>query len=147
MQWRRAPDAYRRTPTFADPVATVREVLVAARERFPGRADDFERLSTLDEVRRMARNSPIDALRRPAPMVRDVLASRGLAIIRITLPQKSFVTASFPVVKLTRPGNTDLRDPEVEMWLPIAHDRPSAWGERTQLRSLSRRAIPARFAI
>ncbi|RVD67160.1 hypothetical protein EN751_38275 [Mesorhizobium sp. M4A.F.Ca.ET.029.04.2.1] len=51
-----------------------------------------------------------------------VLERRGIAILRIVQPKKSFIVGSRPVVKLTAPNRTDLNDPTVEMWLPIASD-------------------------
>jgi hypothetical protein len=122
MQWRRVPDAQRLSPILADAESTVRDLLAVASSRYPHRADEIERLSSAHEVRRIARNARVDALRRPAGRVRAALASRGIAIVHIIPAQKSFIIGSFPVVKLTRPGRTDLRDHDVEMWLPIAPD-------------------------
>jgi len=52
----------------------------------------------------------------------SVIAGRGLAVVRIPHPKKSFVLGSRPVLKLTPPETNDLSDPRVELFLAIAPD-------------------------
>jgi len=77
----------------------------------------------LPQVRdRILRNARVIALTDRGTNVRRALASRGLGVVHIEARHKSFIIGSSPVVKLTLPGRSDIRDPTVEMWLPIASD-------------------------
>jgi len=60
-----------------------------------------------------------------------ILAARGLAVLRLTKPTKSFVLGSRPVVKITAAGETHLAHPTVEFWLPIAPDVAAGIGQAT----------------
>jgi hypothetical protein len=52
----------------------------------------------------------------------SVIAGRGLAVVRIPNPKKSFVLGRRPVLKLTPQETNDLSDPRVELFLAIAPD-------------------------
>lgn len=52
----------------------------------------------------------------------EVVAKKGLCIAKIHSWKRSFVIGGNPVVKLTPPGRQHLADPDVEAWLPLAHD-------------------------
>jgi hypothetical protein len=56
----------------------------------------------------------------PASRSLSALDDRGLAIAVIDIPKKSFVLGSFPVVKLTTPHSSNLRDIRTEAWLPVS---------------------------
>ncbi len=121
MQWRRVPANRRlRPPVKAE--QEVQDLLAVARARWPHRHDEIDALSTSGEIKRIAQNARVDALKLNLGSSIDALRGRGLAVVHITNPRHSFVLGSLPVVKLTNPGCTDLRNFEVEMWLPVAHD-------------------------
>ena len=52
----------------------------------------------------------------------SVITGRGLAVVPIPNPKKSFVLGSQPVLKLTPSESNDLSDPRVELWLAVAPD-------------------------
>ncbi len=58
----------------------------------------------------------------PSTDVQAVLEGTGIALVVIRKANKSFVIGSRPVVKFTTHSETRLGHPEVELWLPIAHD-------------------------
>jgi hypothetical protein len=83
-----------------------------------------ERNNLLNPValKRMRRNVRVATLKTESENALDVIGARGLVIGKVDGSKKSFVLGSRPVVKLTLPGITDLRDLRVEMWLPVAAD-------------------------
>ena len=52
----------------------------------------------------------------------DVISGKGIRIAWIKKPNKSFVIGSKPIVKVTSEGRTNLADPAVFAWLPVAYD-------------------------
>lgn len=88
----------------------------------PHRIEEIERLATPKAMARTVRNVRVQTLVQFSAEVMGVLERRGIAVLRITNPNKSFIIGSRPVVKLTTPDCTDLNDTRVEMWLPIATD-------------------------
>ena len=68
------------------------------------------------------RNVRVDSLKQLSGNVMGVLERRGIGILQVRRPKKSFIVGSRPVVKLTPGGRTDLEDTVVEMWMPIASD-------------------------
>jgi hypothetical protein len=70
----------------------------------------------------MRKNLRVATLKTGSGAVLDALATRGIAVVRIENPKKSFVLGSRPVVKLTGNGITHITDPRVELWLPVAAD-------------------------
>jgi hypothetical protein len=122
LQWRRVPEVHRQSSVLENAEGEVLDLLAEFRQRWPNRGDEIDALSTAAEVKRLAQNARVDALAREMPEARAALAGRGLAIVHITDPRRSFILGSLPVVKLTKPGCTDLRDFEVEMWMPVSSD-------------------------
>ncbi|MBI2178809.1 MAG: hypothetical protein HYU38_10830, partial [Candidatus Tectomicrobia bacterium] len=80
---------------------------------------EFQKPETLKRIRR---NAKVHSLADPSQEVQEVLSRKGLGIAVISDPKKSIIIGSFPVVKLTFPGRTNLADPSVEVWLPISRD-------------------------
>lgn len=121
---------FRRVPDFYDALLTA-EQHQAQIERF---LDEYgkkvrqltnkERSDLLDpaSLSRGYRNLRVSSLKTGSDNVLEVIAGRGLAIVRIPNPEKSFVLGSRPVAKLTPPETNDLSDPRVELWLAIAPD-------------------------
>jgi hypothetical protein len=122
MQWRRTPENQRASTSDDEALGIVEETLDELRAAVPHRLLEIEALSTPAAKARTVRNVRVQTLIQFTAEVMDVLERRGIAVLRITKSNKSFIVGSRPVVKLTMPGRTDLNDPEVEMWLPIASD-------------------------
>lgn len=52
----------------------------------------------------------------------NVISEKGLLVARITKSNRSFIIGSNSIVKVTTEGRTNLADPDVQAWIPIAHD-------------------------
>lgn len=121
-QWRRTPENQSAVISDEQAMAMLQETIERARIRFPAREAELAELATPAEKARILRNVRIDTLREPSSNLISVLERRGIAILHIRRRDKRFIIGSRPVVKLTVAGRTDLNDPTVEMWLPIASD-------------------------
>lgn len=122
MQWRRTPENQRASTSDAEALRMVEEILGELRAAVPHRLSEIETLATPEAKARTVRNVRVQTLIQFSGEVMGVLERRGIAVLRITKSNKSFIVGSRPVVKLTMPGRTNLNDPAVEMWLPIASD-------------------------
>lgn len=122
MQWRRTPE--NQLSCTSDDAASrmIDGILDELRLVAPNRLDEIARFATPESKARTIRNVRVQSLLGFRAEVMGVLERRGIAILRITRPGKQFIIGSRPVIKLTRPGQTDLNDPNVEMWLPISAD-------------------------
>jgi hypothetical protein len=121
-QWRRTPDRQKAVLPDAHGMEMLEEMLEKLRQSFPERSAEIARLSTESEKRRTLRNTRIEGLRQISPKVLAVLEQRGIAVLRIVKPRRSFIIASNPVAKMTSEGRNDLSDTSAEMWMPIASD-------------------------
>ncbi|MGH6910604.1 MAG: DUF4238 domain-containing protein [Phenylobacterium sp.] len=121
IQWKRAPDMRNSQEGQAMADDVFRSTIDRARAHFPHQSDEIDRLSTPGQRARLIHNARLSALG-VTEGVLDALRSRGMAVLRVAQPNKQFVLASRPVVKLTSPGKTHLRHPECETWLAIAPD-------------------------
>ncbi|WP_105433012.1 DUF4238 domain-containing protein [Neorhizobium sp. T6_25] len=109
---------FRRVPDFYDSLLSP-EQHQAQIEKF---SDEFhaqvrplsnkERSDLLEpaNLKRSYRNLRVSTLKSGSDKVLDVIAGRGLAVIRVPNSKKSFVLGSRPVVKLTPPETTELSD-------------------------------------
>lgn len=122
MQWRRSPELQKAVASEGDIIAMYDEALAELRKAAPHRRDEIDALDNEAARRRTVRNVRAESVAAFGSEVLPVLEQRGIAAVRITKSSKSFIVGSRPVVKLTNPGQTDLRDPAVEMWLPVASD-------------------------
>ncbi|MGY4485597.1 hypothetical protein ACVWWR_004788 [Bradyrhizobium sp. LM3.2] len=100
-QWRRTPETQRANVTDAEALRMVEEILDELRQAVPHRLDEIEALATPKAKARTLRNVRVQTLGEPSAEVMRVLERRGIAILRITQPKKSFIIGSRPVVKLT----------------------------------------------
>jgi hypothetical protein len=121
-QWRRTPDRQKAVLPDAKGMELLEEILEEVRQALPWRLAEIGRLSTENAKRRALRNARIDGLRQLNVKILEVLEHRGIAVLRIVKPRRSFVIASNPVAKMTSEGRNDLSDISAEMWLPIASD-------------------------
>jgi hypothetical protein len=121
-QWKRTPDSV--SGKFH--LDEVRQWVVDA----IAEAEIFSRKVSLDERNKMLSDENIESIwndtrsrnvLETSGNVEGILNGMGICVAHITNPQKSFLVGSKPVVKLTG-ASTRLGDPDVELWLPIAHD-------------------------
>lgn len=122
MQWRRTPENQLSCTSDDAANSMIEAILNDLRHVAPDRLDEISRFATPESKARTIRNVRVQSLLGFRAEVMGVLQRRGIAVLRITRPGKQFIIGSRPVIKLTRPGQTDLKDPKVEMWLPIAAD-------------------------
>lgn len=122
LQWKRVPDLHLTVTTPEEAGAIFDGVLADARVRHPHRLDEINAFERADVRARMIKNARVSSLSRAPAGVIEALRFRGIGIARVAGNNKRFVIGSRPVVKLTRPGKTNLRHPECELWLPIASD-------------------------
>lgn len=122
MQWRRTPETQRAVASDAEVMEMLDEALEELRTELPTRRDKIDALATPEAKARILRNVRVNALGQLSINVMQVLERRGITVLRIQNPKKKFVVGSRPVVKITPRGHTDLNDPIVEMWLPVASD-------------------------
>lgn len=122
IQWRRTPETQRFNMSDTDAGAMLDDILEALRAAMPERSDEINALATPQAKTRTIRNVRVQGLLRFSEEVMGVLEQRGIGVLHIQRPNKSFLIGSRPVVKLTTPERSDLNDPAVEMWLPIASD-------------------------
>ncbi len=135
-QWKRSPDLKKAVMTDSQLLIELSDIHSYLRQRFPNRTPDID---AMDEPRRNARvirNARVRSLRDRSPKVMRVLEKRGLSILRIRAPNKSFVIGGRPVIQLAfRPGRT-LVDDDTEMWLPISSNVAVGVGRGGQRESL-----------
>lgn len=122
MQWRRTPETQHSNTSDAEALLMVEEIIDDLRAAAPHRLAEIDKLATPEAKARTVRNVRVQTLMQSSAEVMSVLERRGIAVLRIAKPNKSFIVGSRPVVKLTTPGRADLNDTAVEMWLPIASD-------------------------
>lgn len=131
FQWKRTPDALERSKTLADFSGSLAWAIKEFETKFRPLTDseraDFQDPST---QARLEKNARVKAVADPGKEVQPVLASKGLGVVVLSKPNKSFVIGSLPIVKFTLPGRGHLSDPTVEVWFPIASDvvvSPGPW--------------------
>lgn len=131
MQWRRTPEAQQSAASDEDMAQIFDETVEDLRSAFPERRAEIDALDTPANRARSIRNARAESVFGSNENVIDVLERRDISILRITKPGKSFIVGSRPVVKLSVAGQSDLSNPIVEMWLPIAADIAIGVGDAT----------------
>jgi hypothetical protein len=122
MQWRRTPENQLACTSDQEADRMIDEILDELRAALPHRRAEIETYATPEAKARTIRNVRVQSLLGFSANVMGVLERRGIAVLRICQPRKQFIVGSRPVVKLTTADCTDLNDPKVEMWLPVAAD-------------------------
>jgi len=118
LQFKRVPDFLHRPEFVADAESFFHQTLDELRRKYPDRVEEIDGFS--HEASRFVKNAQIGALQSVSAEVIDVLEARGIALLRLTSPNKAFIIGSRPVVQFAfRKGRT-LREPSTEMWLPIS---------------------------
>lgn len=136
MQWRRTPESQQSAASDDEISAMFDDSIARLRELLPRRRNDIDALDTDEGRTRTIRNVRAESLTQFSDNVAAVLAQRGIGILGIRKPNRSFIVGSRPVVKFTIKGQSDLRNPIVEMWLPIAYDVAVGVGNATGQTSL-----------
>ena len=121
IQWKRVPDLHLEINTDEDALELFTRVIADARERYPQHAAKIDQFEEPRMRARLIHNARIGSLAVSTDIM-DALRSRGVGIAMVDRPDKRFILASRPVIKLTHPGKTDLRHPECEAWLAVAPD-------------------------
>lgn len=122
LQYKRVPDVHHRVGSLREADAELDRIFAHVLERYPEKRAEVEALSSPSARKLLIHNSKVAALQRPSVALEQALARRGIAVLRIARPAKSFIIGSYPIVRFTHPGRTHILDPSVEVWLPIAHD-------------------------
>ncbi len=119
---------YKRVPSFFKPIMRAHEPLVS------DAVDDFERkvrplsvaehdaLRRPENVQRILKNSMVEKLGDISEFIWKGMVSRGVGFARVCVPDAMFVIGSTPIARFRGTHSSDLSDPTVEMWLPIAPD-------------------------
>ncbi|MCJ2009851.1 MULTISPECIES: DUF4238 domain-containing protein [unclassified Methylobacterium] len=124
VQLKRCPEFFRGL-SFDAPMRDLAEQSIATWEGIHGaiQPEERERHLSPSSLADFERSARMGALMSLSPTIVEALDARGLSIARITRPDRRFILASYPVVRLmSRSGRRDLGDPDVELWLPIAPD-------------------------
>ncbi len=118
-QWRRVPELYQRMISDDEFAAMLQEAIDQYEQKFraltPEEKEKFASPAYLKAERQRAR---VLSLSRTSGTALDVLSAKGLFFAR-TARNRSFLLGSFPVMKLTPIGRSELSDPEVEVWFAI----------------------------
>jgi len=122
-QWKRVPDYFRKIHALMDFDRSLHEAVTTFETEHRPFTDD-ERRNLQDPAwrDRIKQGAIVQALADPGPLVETALSQKGLGVVVIQKPNKSFVIGSNPVLRLSLPGRSHLTDPTVEIWLPVAHD-------------------------
>lgn len=122
-QWKRVPELIESTSSVSDFDNTFR-CAISAFEKHIRPLSEFERedLHQPATIKRVRQTAIVRAVADPGRRVLDEIAKKGLGIFITRKAKKSFVIGSRAIVKLTHRGRTNLSDPSVEVWLPIASD-------------------------
>ncbi|MGU3541019.1 DUF4238 domain-containing protein [Methylobacterium sp. A54F] len=125
FQMKRVPDFFRNIPL---PPGGVEEIIrsgIANWERERGPIPQEERDKHLSPRGMVALEQGVrmQSLLNVSPRIFGTLEARGFAVGVIKQPDRRFVIGSYPMVRfMARSGRTDLGDPSVELWLPLAPD-------------------------
>jgi hypothetical protein len=121
-QWKRVPEMIESNSNISDFGTSLRRAINSLEKIRPltqAEREDFQKPST---IKRMRQNAIVRSVADPGRRVLGELGKKGLGILITRKIKKSFVLGSRAIVKLTLRGRTNLSDPTVEVWLPIASD-------------------------
>ncbi|WP_084540099.1 DUF4238 domain-containing protein [Azorhizobium doebereinerae] len=121
-QWRRTPEAQKSVIPDAEGFSILREILQGARQQVPHLEERVDELSSNGEMKRLLHNARTDTLARGSDQILSTLERRGIRIFTVSLPRKSLIIGSRPVVRFNAGERRHLSDPLVELWLPVAPD-------------------------
>jgi hypothetical protein len=118
-QWRRVPELYDRMISDDQFKEMHRETVDEFEQRFrPVTAQERSKFGSPGYLKAERHRARVLSLSKPSTLALEIIASKGLYFSRTAL-NRSFLIGSVPVMKLTPPHDSDLRSPEVEVWLAI----------------------------
>jgi hypothetical protein len=122
-QWRRVPEIHQNLYSEADWQRQIEAAVQDATASLgrPLSADERAQIASFRDTPRFRHSVLVGALGRRSQRVVGVLHNRGL-VVGVAPTGRSFVIGSKPTVRFSSPTSTRLDDPDVEFWLPIAHD-------------------------
>jgi hypothetical protein len=132
LQWKRVPDLKRVIATDEEIRAALGQTREEMRQRFPDGKDEVDALAEPETEQRIIRNARIGSLKTVSPRVLSALQTRGIALLRIRCPNKSFIIGSRPVVQMAFRDGLSLVDEATEMWLPITSTLALGAGRRSE---------------
>jgi hypothetical protein len=122
-QWKRAPELIETTASISDFDTALHDMIdefeETVRPLTQSEREDFQNPPT---IKRMRQNAIVRSVADPGRRVLPELGKNALAILITRKIKKSFVLGSRAIVKLTNRERTNLSDPSVEVWLPVASD-------------------------
>ena len=126
-QWIRVPDAMRASGVRGLSEAEMRYWVSSILMEYESEgheltSEDREVLDDPGELSRRFHNTRAKIVLESPLELLSVIGNKGLCVATITSSKRSFVIGSNPIVKLNPPGRTYLADPNVQAWLPLAHD-------------------------
>jgi Protein of unknown function (DUF4238) len=118
-QWRRVPEIYDRMISD-DQFQEMHQETVAEFERLYRPLTSAERAKFAQPayLRSERKRARVSSLSKPSSSALEIISDKGLYFTR-TAADRSFLIGSVPVIKLHPPELSDLRLPEVEVWLAI----------------------------
>ena len=72
--------------------------------------------------RELTHNAWVKIIQHPEGQLMDAIQSRGLVVAVIINPNKSFIIGDNPFIRIPSQGCASLKNPKVELLLPISHD-------------------------
>jgi hypothetical protein len=118
-QWRRVPEIYDRMISD-DQFQEMHQETVAEFERLyrPLTSAERAKFAQPDYLRSERKRARVSSLSKPSSSALEIISDKGLYFTR-TAADRSFLIGSVPVIKLHPPERSDLRLPEVGVWLAI----------------------------
>lgn len=118
-QWKRVPDVHDQVAVLAGDPSEWDEIFAELKVMFPDHDEQIDQLRhDPEEMRRLIKDGTAAAIRFSPGEVLKVLAGRGVIVARVAVLGASLAIGSRPVLRF----GGDLRDPNTEMWLPVASD-------------------------
>ena len=140
VQWKRVPDLHKTVTTDEESAAYLHGILDKIQTAYPNRVAELEMLRRPHEIKRTVRNARIAGTPEVSDRVMRAMATRGIAILSITPPQKTIIIGSRPVVQLAFRKGLKLTDEETEMWLPISSKIAVGLGTKSEREKVYRLA-------
>jgi Protein of unknown function (DUF4238) len=123
-QFKRVPDFFRKLNYIRKFPDRINDAIDRF-EQLAGRVVTEEERAELNRpevVKRLKQNAIVHSLGDYGPLVKGALVEKGIAVAVIPKPSKTFVLGSSPIIRFNQAPGGSMNDPQVEMWLPIAHD-------------------------
>ena len=126
-QWNRVPDRIRASGVRDLSEIEMRDWMWRFLKEYESEGHELtsDDLAILDDSRGLSRrfhNARAEVVLETPEELLGVIGNKGLCVAIITSSKRSFVIGSNPIVRINPPGRAHLADPDVQAWLPLAHD-------------------------